>query len=560
MRFLARCLLLVMMVLAVCSSHAPAQTAQKQGTGIITGRVTVGEKPMANVAVVLFPAVLASPRGAIARATTDYEGRYRLTGIAAGRYNVMAITPTMVGPSEGTYGEGGKAVTLAEGETAEKIDFTLVRGGVITGRVMDADGAPIINERVNLESVDKNTRRRGTLFFNNPFMFTTDDRGIYRIYGLAPGRYAVSVGLSTDEGSVRFGNVGRGYYARTYHPNVTDQAKATIIEVAEGSEASNVDITVGRKSQSFIATGRVVDESGQPVPNVRVGHGSIMQGQNQMGAFGWGSVTDASGRFRIEGLLPGRYAAFVWSEGETSSYTDPVTFEVAEGDVSGLELKQRRGASISGVVVLEGTADRAVLAKLSQLTLGAYPSSQGLVAPSLSTGNVKIAPDGSFIINGLQPGKVGIYLSNYPTPPQGFTLARVERDGVPQRQIEVAPGAQITGVRVVIEYGTGSVRGLVKIENGPLPPNARMMVNARRMGETSEATRRGAQVDSRGHFVIEGLAPGEYELTLQTFGALDPPRRFAPVKQSVTVAHGVESEITLTFDLGAKRPEGGNNE
>ena len=60
---------------------------------------------------------------------------------------------------------------------------------------------------------------------------------------------------------------------------------------------------------------------------------------------------------------------------------------------------------------------------------------------------------------GVRPGKFSFHLSGFP-PPQGFTLARVEQDGVQQQEIEVTPGAQVTGVRVVIQYGNGSIRGL----------------------------------------------------------------------------------------------------
>jgi protocatechuate 3,4-dioxygenase beta subunit len=464
-----------------------------------------------------------------------------------------------VGPSDGTFGEQGKTVTIAEGETVEKIDFSLVKGGVITGRVTTADGAPVIGERAQLNQIDAQGKgqQRG-LSNSNPFMFETDDRGIYRLYGIAPGRYTVSIGETAEEGSVRFGFGGRGYYARTFHPGVTEEAKAAVIEINEGSEASNIDITLGGKSKSFTASGRVVDESGKPVVGVRVGNGAVMKDGKNMGGYGWGNLSDANGAFRIDGLLPGRYAAFVLNEdGEIDGYTDAVPFEITEGNISGLELKFHRGVSISGVAVIEGTNDRAALAKLQQLMLGANSEMEGLAAPVYARS--KIAPDGSFRLTGLRPGKIRIHLATYPTVP-GFALARIEREGVVQREIEATAGAQLTNVRVVIEYGTGSVRGLVKIENGPLPEGTQMYVSVRRRGETTPQ-RRGAQVDSRGRFVIEGMPSGEYELTLQTFtmGA-QPPRSFPTVKQNVSVANGAESETTLTLDLNAKQPEGDKNE
>jgi protocatechuate 3,4-dioxygenase beta subunit len=562
MRFLARHAFFTALMLGAMFSTAVAQTAQKQGTGIITGRVTLSGKSVAGVGVVLLPAERMMERSTVARSATDYEGRYRLTNVPAGRYSVMAVAPALVAQSEDTYGDAGKMVTIAEGETVEKIDFTLVKGGVITGRVTDGDGAPVIGEHVHLNLIDNSTnqgqgRRRG--FSNsNPMMYETDDRGVYRLYGLAPGRYTISIGESTELGSVRFGAGGRGYYTRTFHPDVTEEAKATIIEIGEGTEATNVDISVGRKAKSFTATGRVVDESGQPVVGARVGNGAVMKDGNRMGGFGWGSITDAKGGFRLDGLLPGRYAAFVWNEGESSmgSYSDTVTFEITEGNVSGLELKMHSGASISGVAVIEGATDRTTLAKLSQLSLSVNVESEGLAAPNYAL--IKIAPDGSFRLTGLRPGKARIYLATYPPIP-GFTLARIEREGVLQREIEIQPGAQITGIRAVIEYGSGSVRGLVKVENGTLPESVRMVVYATRRGEQAGPPTRGAQIDSRGRFVIEGMSSGDYELTLQTF-LIGTQRRLAPVKQNVTVVNGVETEVTMTLDLQAKQPEGRNDE
>jgi hypothetical protein len=64
----------------------------------------------------------------------------------------------------------------------------------------------------------------------------TDDRGIYRIYGVAPGRYRVSAGVSDDDTypSIRTGRVS---YRRTYYPDAPDAADAKIVEVTAGGEA-----------------------------------------------------------------------------------------------------------------------------------------------------------------------------------------------------------------------------------------------------------------------------------------------------------------------------------
>ncbi|HEY0406672.1 MAG TPA: carboxypeptidase-like regulatory domain-containing protein [Pyrinomonadaceae bacterium] len=546
---------LTLFIILLCGAVlcAPGQAAQTTGTGTITGRITIGDKAAQGVTVVLLSGNPYGPdRKPQARSTTDAEGQFRLSNVPAGRHQVVPIAPAFIAPGTTTdYGNQGKRVNLAEGETIDKVDFTLVRGGVITGRVTDADGRPVIGEQPQLTLADQSAEQRRPFFFNQR-NFETDDRGVYRIYGVPPGRYKLSVGVDSKEGTVRIGFGRGGFFARTFHPGVTEEAKATIIEVAEGSEATNVDIALGRRSETYAVSGRVIEaESGKPVSNIAVGYGSLTPEGKQMQGFGFGNRTDADGNFRFDGLAPGRYAAFAANfDQQTDNYNVPVTFEINEGDATGLVIKLRRGASISGMVVIEGSGDRAALAGISQLRIVAYQESEELSAPSYGQGKL-VGADGSFQISGLSPGKVRLMLGGWP-PPKGYSLLRVERDGVEQRAgiMEVAAGSQITGVRIVMEHGTGVVRGQVRVENGELPEGSRLYVSARRPSQ-SEPSLPGAEVDSRGRFVMEGLPPGEYQLRMA--GRLGTGgQRLPPVTQTVNVTNGAETEVTLTLNLNAK--------
>jgi hypothetical protein len=84
----------MVLMLGAVLSGALAQTAQKQATGVITGRVTYGEKAAANVGVVLLSAERTMmQRGPIMKVMTDYEGRYRMANVPVGRFNVVAVAP-----------------------------------------------------------------------------------------------------------------------------------------------------------------------------------------------------------------------------------------------------------------------------------------------------------------------------------------------------------------------------------------------------------------------------------------------------------------------------------
>lgn len=552
MRSLAR-FLLILFAISAASLCALAQSAQKGGSGVVTGRITIGDKPVPGVPVAAASSDFGPDRREFARATADYEGNYRLTGLPAGRYNISPLSPTMVAPSDATYGGTGRSVIVGEGETVEKIDFQLTRTGVITGRITDAEGKPVIEERVQLSPADGSTGSRFRFGFQNPFMYQTDDRGVYRLYGVPPGRYILSIGVSSQDGMVRVGMVTRGYYQRTYYPGETDIKKATIIDVPEGGEVKDIDIKLGQRAQAFTVAGRVVEaDTGRPVANVLIGYGSYNESRNRMMAFGFGqSRTDARGQFALEGIVPGSFAAFIWSDGDT--YSDPVRFEVTDGDVSGLEIKVRRGASISGVAQIEGTSDRRVLARLSQLTLGASIQSSNLGLPENRTATIN--PDGSFRLTGLSPGKVSLFINGYPQP-KDIRLVRVERDGAPQPGgIEVAPGAEITNVRVIFEYGSGSIRGAVRVENGELPTGTSMFIIVQKPGDTASARPVAyTQTDTRGRFQIEGLAAGDYQIVLRAQFPLIANRSPATVKQNATISNGMETEVTLTLDL-EKTPE-----
>jgi hypothetical protein len=124
----------------------------------------------------------------------------------------------------------------------------------------------------------------------------------------------------------------------------------------------------------------------------------------------------------------------------------------------------------------------------------------------------------------------------------------VEREGVVQpRSIEIKDGDQITGVRLVVSFGNATVRGVVKLADGPLPSGAQVYVRMTKDGDPYPNMPQ-PQVDSRGHFMIQGLPGGVFNLETSVFVPGGAGRQRPSVKQQLTVPAGVVTDVTITLD------------
>src|SRR5262245_55316510 len=123
---------------------------------------------------------------------------------------------------------------------------------------------------------------------------------------------------------------------------------------------------------------------------------------------------------------------------------------------------------------------------------------------------VQVNADGSFRMDGLQAGKARI---GRWSRSDELTIARIERNGAPTgERIEIDAGEQVTGVRVVFLYGALTLRGEMKVTGGTLPADCRFEIYALRADQNAGYSL-SAWTDDRGQFVIENLAPGEYEIS-----------------------------------------------
>lgn len=555
MSFSAHYLIAVLLTIFSFPTSLWAQSAPKTPGGSISGRVTIKEKGVFGVVVALRKIEPGNANERVPRVTTDQDGFYRFMNVAAGSYGVSpsvpAFVPANARDARDAIDRRGKTVLVGEDENVENINFALVRGGVITGKVTDGDGRPVIQQQVYIYLASDFEQRRGQQLSRQYFgvgSVPTDDRGIYRVFGLMPGRYNVAAGRGENPVSGQI-SAGRSTYTQVFHPDATDQSKATVVEVGEGTEATNIDITLGRAMQTFTVAGRVVDrEKNLPVPNVHLAF------QRQMGGQGVGfantvATSNDKGDFFKDGLVAGKYRVFVFSSDISGMLGEPLTVDIIDQDVNGITVKLVQGASLSGVIVVE-PENPAALTRFSEIQVHASIAGNPNGVRGVGFPTSPVDANGSFSLTGLPGGFANVLLgSKTGAPsPKGFTLARMERDGVVySRGIPIKDGEQLTGLRVVVNYGTAILHGIVEVQNGPLPNGALIFVSLIKPGERL-SNMRPVPVDARGRFIVEGIPAGTYDVHAAL--ASVPQDKFRrTVKRDVAVQDGVTTEITLTLDM-----------
>src|SRR5262245_23459529 len=140
MRASARCVLLAFLTCVCFVASSLAQSPGKQQPvktprGSVSGRITIKDKPAPGVMVGLRGNEMMSAYEPFMRAVTDENGNYRIANLAAGTYALSITLPAYIPADKADR----KVIVVAEDENVENINFSLVRGGVITGKVTDGE-------------------------------------------------------------------------------------------------------------------------------------------------------------------------------------------------------------------------------------------------------------------------------------------------------------------------------------------------------------------------------------------------------------------------------------
>ncbi len=212
----------------------------------------------------------------------DQKSQYRLTGLPAGKYKVKLNLPDTL-----TAWQPERELTVSDRGCAS-IVWHLIDNGRVTGRVVDAEGAPAARILVSLIEPGSNPKQ------NTIKMERADDEGRFSFSGVPRGSYQIAINHT------RFAdpNERANAYPPSFYPGVTDQAQAKTIVVGPGEKISDLEIRVPSIRPASTLQGSVVWSDRSPVENAFLTVTDVTQGEVNVGH----SVeADAQGKFKING-------------------------------------------------------------------------------------------------------------------------------------------------------------------------------------------------------------------------------------------------------------------
>jgi protocatechuate 3,4-dioxygenase beta subunit len=537
--------------------------AATTGTSAIAGAVVTDEtssRPVRRVTVTL------SADGIASRLTvTDDEGRFSFAELAAGRYTLSASRPGFITVAYGARRPGGlgSALPVAAGQQVTGVTLRMLRGAVITGTVRDERGDPVPGVRANvmMYRFDSQTGERTLVSASRGLGDQTDDRGRYRVFGLAPGEYIVLVtqgfgprGLTDVQPTtaedvlwatrqLQSGAAAGARapmpppaarqpvaYAPVFHPGTTSLSGAALITLAAGEERANVDIPMLMIPTAKI-TGTVVMPDGSTPPSVSV----TLVAQDRIEGLpfsGFSSAGTTAGPFAFPGLAPGVYTVLARvssrpppsQPGGALAPVDPALltlFGMEDVTVSGQDadvtLTMRPGVSVSGRLRFDGSAS--VPADLSNVSINLSPVAVGR-APTLGVPPIAAQADGTFRFTGVAPGRYRL-TSQVPgsTPTSGWHQRRGVVNG--QDSLDVpfeVRSADVADAVIVFTDRPASLSGRVQDGSGqPAPEYFIIAFAVDRTFWTPRSRRIQAVRPGRdGRFQMPNLPPGDYFIAAVT--------------------------------------------
>ncbi|HEY7545153.1 MAG TPA: hypothetical protein VID27_09735 [Blastocatellia bacterium] len=523
-------------------SRPPAEKA-KSSSRSITGRVVIeGGQAVADAAVLALPVNIMGNQSATVASilrpiTTDEAGRFEIKDLSSGAYSIHVLLVGYVTSDnrEQKYYRPGDAVTIS-----------LIKGAVITGRVTNFAGDPIVGARIRAIRVKDGEGRavRADAPGNNSISgfveqimnveWQTDDRGVYRVYGLEPGSYHVSAG---GKGLLSFLSSGTGGYdsdAPTYYPSGTIDTAAEV-KVGAGEEATGIDIRY-RENRGYTVsgtvTGQIASETATSIMLIRAATGAlegVAIAQPNSSNHGFMLTSVSEGDYYINAVTGNAL------EGTSTGASASRRISVRGADVTGIELALLPLGSVSGRVTVEpapGADSRAECkparpASVEEIALMAQSDRKDRPKdePDLLASNATSTPNakGEFLIRFLEQGQKRMVLKL--PGEQWYARAITLQASAASRTLDLArdgfslkPGESLNGVNIILKEGAASLSGRVVTGKEESIPATRLRIHlvpaeALSADETLRYAETTAQSD--GTFKFANLAPGRYWIVVR---------------------------------------------
>jgi hypothetical protein len=497
--------------------------------GRITGRVLAADngRPVKRARVFISAAEVPGGRGLL----TDDTGTFDFTELPAGRYTLSVSKSGFVSLSYGQRRplQAGTPLQLADGQQLKGIQFQLPRGSVISGRVLDEDGdaMPGVVVRVMRYQYLQGERRL-TPAGNGQ----TDDKGLYRVWGLMPGDYyvnAVARGggpMGGPGGPGGFGGPGgRGgaggrfgggggpeqeqvNYAPTYYPGVPSVAEAKPISVGLSQEVLDINFSMQLVRVSRIS-GIVSNADGTPVTSGNVNLIPDAGGArgNQIGV-NFGGRIQWDGAFQINNVAPGRYLLRARGDDSETPQFASLPVSVNGDDVDDLTVVLSGSATITGTVSFLPGGSPAP--DYTQFRITAPSTDQSDFGPQP---NARVDKEGHFSIEGVSAGAHLIRPSNGSRTWILKSVTVGDRD-VTDAPFQVRAGETVADVTVVFTDKQSEISGTLTTSDGTPMPDYTVLAFPTDSSLWRAQSRQimTARPDQTGKYRIRGLPPGDYYL------------------------------------------------
>ncbi len=441
--------------------------------------------------------------------TTDGGGRFLLQDVDPGSYSLWVERPGYLGQGyeQKMLNAVNNTLALAPGESRHNIVLRLIPTGAISGQVFDEDGEPVQGVMVQVLQSNWWGGRRQL----NPTMGAqTDDRGEYRVFGLAPGKYYLSAvypdagGMSSQYGeALNVPSGGDETYVPTYYPGTTEVPRALLVELKAGDEMASMDFFL-QPVKAVRVRGRMMNSSsGQPA------RGACLALMPREGGFAGymfnrsACAQDEQGTFELRGVTPGTYALTANFGDNNKYYSARLPLDVGPTDFSGVDVLLVQNFDLRGHLSIEGSADF----KPSDFQVYLQSREQ----PNMGGAWAAVKADGSFALQNLPEDdyRVGI---NGGSSDCYLKSARLGiKDGV-GGNITVSRDHSSETLQLEVSAAGGHVEGAALNDQGkPFAGAHVVLVPAPERRGQAELFRE-INTGEDGRFTFWGIAPGEYKL------------------------------------------------